>query len=457
MKNLHFFVLLTIIALLSCIKNETVILKGHVSNNNGTLLLLSNARLPGLIDTLSLVDGKFSKILHLSRPGFRTLEFGENYREIFLMPGFSLDISFDAENFEGSYAIKGKGSTENMIFDSVYSKSNQLDFDLINDGEPEVVLAYVDSMLIVYNNRLSGLINSSEVSPIFEEYAFAEMEYGFKGLKHFRREVDQIEYERDPSNKAKLYIENENYLDIPSYLFFLLQTNDYRVDNEFVKGDSAIFLSPQRMLNAQLAVIEQFKNQSIKDFLVYEAISGFLRHNGVKNFSGFYDYFRKNNSDSMYANLLEKSYQEKLKIAPGQPAPEFIVEDMDGKKYSLQDFTGKFVYIDTWATWCGSCIKEEPYFEKLIIDYQGKEIEYLSVSLDENRKSWEDYLIKNNKGGLNLIAVADFKSDIAVGFQVRAVPTFILIDKDGKIVDANAPRPSSPEIRMVIDSLLDEN
>ncbi len=456
--KIHFlFILAIITALLSCDNKKEVIIRGTVAKYNETLLLLVNDRFPGLADTLFIEDGKFSKTLSINNPGFWAFKFGDHAKELFLMPGFSLNISFDAANFGDSYRISGKGSAENLILDSVYNECDRIDWDLFNNQAPEVVIPYIDSMYEVNRDYLARLISIAKVDPQFQDYASASLEYDFAFLKHFREEVNMVINEKNPAGRDKLYVENERYLDIGSYRNFLVQTIYYKTENDSVKKDTALWRSPQKNLDTKLAVIEKFKNQPIKEYLIFEAISDYLKNNGVKDFTAYYDYFKKNNSDPLYASLVENEYQKKLRIAPGQPAPIFSAEDIDGKIYTLENFKGRNLYIDTWATWCGWCIKEDPYFEELVKEYQGEDIVFLCISLDVKRKQWEDYLNKNNKEGLNLFAVTGFDSELAEGFQITAIPTFILIDKDGKIVDSDAPRPSSPEIRKVLDELLARN
>jgi thiol-disulfide isomerase/thioredoxin len=370
------------------------------------------------------------------------------------MPGFSLNISFDAANFSDSYRISGKGSAENVILDSVYNECDRIDWDLFNFQTPEVVIPYIDSMYKVNRDYLARMISIAKVDPQFQDYASASLEYDFAFLKHFREDINKIINEEYPDSIDKLYVEHEKYLDIESYRNFLVQTIYDKAENDSVKEDAASMGSPQKILDAKLTVIEKFKSQPIKEYLIFEAISKYLKNNGVKHFTAYYDYFRKNISDPLYASLIENEYQKKLRISPGQPAPGFSAEDVDGKIYTLENFKGRNLYIDTWATWCGWCIKEDPYFEKLVTEYQGEDIVFLCISLDVKRKLWEDYLNKNKKEGLNLFAVSGFDSELAEGFQITAIPTFILIDKDGKIVDADAPRPSSPEIRKALDELL---
>lgn len=143
---------------------------------------------------------------------------------------------------------------------------------------------------------------------------------------------------------------------------------------------------------------------------------------------------------------------------PGQPAINFSGTDIKGKKISLSDFKGKMVMVDVWATWCGPCIQESPFFEKLITDYKGKDIVFMGVSVDvaKDKAKWEKFVKDNELHGVQLFAGNGWESDIAKFYQINSIPRFLLFDKKGNIVSINAPRPSSSEIRTLINKGLSE-
>lgn len=160
----------------------------------------------------------------------------------------------------------------------------------------------------------------------------------------------------------------------------------------------------------------------------------------------------------------QNAFQEAIDaVVVGEQAPNFTHEDINGSQISLNQFLGKYVYIDFWATWCGPCIKETPYFEQLKKEYKGKDIVFLSVSMDDNKKKWREYVRKKEMTGYQLYAGGtDVKPTsyyvIRKGIGdmvVMGVPAFVIIDKEGKVVDKWAPRPSKEKkIRKELDELL---
>ncbi|KGO86342.1 hypothetical protein Q764_13715 [Flavobacterium suncheonense GH29-5 = DSM 17707] len=161
----------------------------------------------------------------------------------------------------------------------------------------------------------------------------------------------------------------------------------------------------------------------------------------------------------MQMKMVYNSRQEEKKInnlMKNTMSPSFDYVNYKGGKSKLEDFRGKYVYIDLWATWCAPCRAEIPFLEKIENKYHGKNIEFVSISLDRQAdiEKWKKMITDKKMGGVQLLADNDFNSKFVRDFNVMGIPRFILIDPNGKIVNANAPRPSSPELTTILDELL---
>ncbi|MBK0368315.1 redoxin domain-containing protein [Flavobacterium sp. SE-1-e] len=152
--------------------------------------------------------------------------------------------------------------------------------------------------------------------------------------------------------------------------------------------------------------------------------------------------------------LLE--YEKVLHKSVGQKGLEFTYKDVNDKPVSFSDFKGKYVYIDLWATWCGPCKREIPAMKKLEEDYHGKNIVFISLSLDKAKdtQKWKDFVKSEDLKGIQLMADKDFGSAVAKNYDVNAIPRFLLFDTKGNIINADAMRPSNPELREQLDKLL---
>ena len=165
----------------------------------------------------------------------------------------------------------------------------------------------------------------------------------------------------------------------------------------------------------------------------------------------------KENNQQLYTTLTENyEAQNNLKknTAKGSPSPEFNnYENVQGGTNSLSDFKGKYVYIDVWATWCGPCKQQIPFLQSLEEEYHDKNIEFVSISIDQPnlKDTWKNMISNKNMSGVQLFANGD--QSFASAYQISGIPRFILIDPKGNIVEANAPRPSDKNLTTLFNGL----
>lgn len=125
------------------------------------------------------------------------------------------------------------------------------------------------------------------------------------------------------------------------------------------------------------------------------------------------------------------------------------------ERYDLQQFHGKVVYVDFWASWCGPCTKSFPFMNQLDRDLKGKGLEVLGINLDENREDASAFLAKHPA---QFRVVADVGKNCPKDFGVQGMPASYLVDRQGVIRWMHLGfRPGdAKQIRMQIERLLNE-
>ncbi|MDR0413356.1 MAG: AhpC/TSA family protein [Dysgonamonadaceae bacterium] len=138
-----------------------------------------------------------------------------------------------------------------------------------------------------------------------------------------------------------------------------------------------------------------------------------------------------------------KLFADKIKVhkttSVGAVAPDFTLDDPEGKPVRLSDFRGKYLLLDFWASWCGPCRRENPNVVRVYNAYKNKNFEILGVSLDgeDQKQAWLQ-AIKNDR--LTWPQVSDlrgWKNSVAVQYNISTIPQNLLLDPNGVIIAKN--------------------
>lgn len=150
-------------------------------------------------------------------------------------------------------------------------------------------------------------------------------------------------------------------------------------------------------------------------------------------------------------NHLVVTFNDSVKVKVGDMAPDIAFRDsvgVTGNDVRLKDFKRKYVLIDVWATWCYPCRIQQPHLEALEKKMAGKEITFLSISLDTQLFRWKGR-IQSMHGLQWMVRDTTFEKF----YGIYAIPRFILLDKKGRILNLNMPLPSNSELEQQLMKL----
>jgi len=154
-------------------------------------------------------------------------------------------------------------------------------------------------------------------------------------------------------------------------------------------------------------------------------------------FKKVYGSFSPTVQGSVYGKKIKKAIDLAERVAIGNPALDFTMNDTAGTPVSLSSFRGKYVVLDFWASWCHPCRHENPYIVAAYNKYKNKNFTVLSVSLDNQKQAW---LKAIHDDGLTWTHVSDlklWKNAVASMYGIKSIPTNFLLDPDGKIIGRN--------------------
>lgn len=147
-----------------------------------------------------------------------------------------------------------------------------------------------------------------------------------------------------------------------------------------------------------------------------------------------------------------EQFKKNRATVKGTPFPaDVVLKDKDGNVVDFASFKGKYVYIDVWASWCGPCIKQIPYLQKMEEELQNENVVFLSVSVDAKQDPWLKKMEALNLHGNQLW---DSNSQLCNSLNISGIPFFLIYDAEGNLHMYDAPRPSQGEgLKLMLESL----
>ena len=396
------------------------------------------------VDTLTLTNGTFEYSKTVDGPVYATLRMNRSELGLYLVPGASLAVKTDARAQAPVFSGQNAAFMQQMHrADSTFG-ALMGQWRTIYAMEEEQFSALLDSvarsveptqgpkeLLVLEQSRLA--------------YSRLGCEIGYPSTHAYL-----MGQTPDAANAAKVFgtfnPNNAQHMVFPGYRELLTayvnaNTNsdddDEDLTRSFAKVDSLIS-APQ-----------------CRDYVKMNAMASRLSYGAFHKQGEAVASFVNSCKTASYAKKIQKQYDELMAtLAPGMAAPALDAHNMGGDAIGLEQFRGNLVYIDFWATWCGPCRAELPHLEKLQDDYKDKKIIFISLSLDDDVDAWQKMVNEKQMKGVQLHTDGAWRSAAATAYKVRAIPMFCLVGADGNIIDPRAPRPSTDEIRTLLDAEL---
>ena len=364
--------------------------------------------------------------------------------KLFLEPGDQLHIDADLLNLPQSLRFSGQGAANNQFLAALRTRfSDYLDIDY-EDLEVDDFRNMIDQRRLEMTRFLDEGCNQYQLTPTFVAHYRAEITYDWaKELVSYPRN-----YERQNGRENEAI--PDDYFDILNQVELVdetaIGTSDYRtfLSRNFLR----LWIEWNDQPATKQMAAEERRNQfetyvpynHAKRTLHGKVLYFFLAGEIVMDFQyGLFNIgeqrwaeFLQDNPYPEYTEVVEEVVREASKIKPGQPAPDFTLDDLQGQSVSLSDFKGQAVFLDFWASWCGPCIEAVPHLKELKQQTRDQKVAFLNISLDP-ADEWHQAVDEHGLTGVHVHAPGGRQSAVAQLYQVSGIPSYFLVGPDGRM------------------------
>jgi len=446
MRNFLLIILLSFACSCSQKNNDNIVVNFKVENMTySKVAIVVN---PEMIQEMELdKHGKASCTLQ-GDVIYAQLFYGEEAKNVFFQKGDQVTISFDANNFKDGMKFEGKNAPAIDYLNSItYTPINHPDYERPLDGIIRLANEKID--------EATGLLKARNLETTIPEFAKLEearIKYSYLfslimyPMGHIMFDTTYRPNEEYYSALQQYVREDEELINLDTYREFIIESVLILASKD--KEISGIY---NKNVARMKYIAQHFKNDKLKQSLLNEIAIRQIKKNGINNITELENIYNTYVTNPTLRAAYKTEYDKWNIAVAGKISPDFQAKDINGKTYSLKDFKGKYLYIDMWATWCGPCKQELPYLKELEKKMEGKNITFLGLSTDQNKADWENMVKSGELSGTQLLLGrgSQFQQD----YNINGIPHFILLDPEGKIVNASMIRPSSPDIEKVLKAL----
>lgn len=150
---------------------------------------------------------------------------------------------------------------------------------------------------------------------------------------------------------------------------------------------------------------------------------------------------------ALYANITKDARGE---VAVGKKAPDFVLFDLEGNRHQLSDYKGKGVFLNFWGTWCKPCEREMPYMNNQYKEYKDQGVEILAVNVGEPEFVINKFVKRHD---LVFPILLDDNGRVLTQYNIKPLPTTLLINPEGKITEIVEGGLSEAKIKAMMESI----
>lgn len=428
------------------------IIRGKVTGDKTGIIELhvNQQYLNGSIDSYQsniLEDGTFFFGAEINENQLIYLDYSRNKAPIYVEPGDTIIVNFEASNFQYSFNFQGSAAANNGLlykyikeypvetnrFKMLQYRRGTFWYDcdpkmdnLMKNNPPAQFTGKLDLRKESTFNMIDFAVknNPTKITRGFRDFFEAEAMYVNAYHKMLYGHIYKNKYKLDDTFFTFLEdvpVQNEaigNFW----YRQFLLAYCNHNSENFEDKKKTAV---------EQYDFAKDRLEGKSKRFVQSEILVNALRAKIIEPISSCYRDFVLTNEMYHFHQKVLNQYAKSQKYLAGSKAPEFSLADENGKLINLRDFQGKVVYLNFWASWCAPCMRKMEQMQSIQSESLKANVVFVNVSLDRKEDAWKNTLNRKNFGGIHVWAKEHIDSKIAKDYQIRILPQYYIINKNG--------------------------
>ena len=379
-------------------------------------------------------DAVYARMCHYPRV--------DQMMNVYLERGDRASVSFSGKDFKGTFAFEGEMEPavkylNTVVLTALPDEDYALPFD---EYVKKLEKKETEAVKLLEASGVSKAGNFEEIEKGRIRYSYATQLLMYP-LGH-RLMAQDMDYQPDQKYYDVLdtyVVADDLQADLDQYREFIAEAaHVLDADN---RDETAAY---PRAVAQMRFIADRFEAGKTRDVLLHRLANAYVTRFGIEDIQDMENIYRTYVQDPVLVAKYDAAREKWNLASDGKPSPDFKGVDVNGKEYTLADFRGKYVYIDVWATWCGSCRQEIPYLKKLDEDYKDAQIVFLSLSVDQDKAKWEKMVKEQSMSGVQLHIGQN--SSFQQAYKIEGIPHFILLDREGRIIDKKMSRPSMDEV-----------
>ena len=407
-------------------------------------------------------QGNFRHQLPIDSTQIISLNIDDQRYPIVAQPNANLELMVYRSQFPDSVQVSGYSSNWDERFAQYYDQEQSLlaradeQLPAFRNGEQTSITTLYEDRYELANEFFSG----TPLAPLYYE---AVGEYLVKRL-------EKLKYQRNQPNVSPQQVRQSVISEAKELNFFSFKslhaqragirdfTNAYA--NTFGVADSLEDeydikrLGYETLDSARTSVLSHVDGRKAKAYAKMYLIAERIGEMPLDVATPSYEQFLNEYSDyPQYTSFLKTFYEQIKRVSPGQPAIPFSLPNEEGEIVKMSDFSGKYVLLDFWASWCIPCLDEFPHMKDLYQEYSRDNFEIVAISIEEDSLRWRQTIERFDNPWPQLYGGNSFQQETFKAYRGGGIPFYILVGPEGNILRYNDVRPSF-NLPGLLDSLI---